>query len=160
MAGRYTNGSVSVFLMVLSIDMTLYLRFERCYDAPGNQSYLFLKKDMVFFLLWMVWLPGCGEILYGFGMPAIGKEIWRECAGEYRKALPMVYMTGKKAELKHTGYSIMIGTDYFVRSTSSMREPADLHTEYPSMKVGKLHESDISTFPGEEALKPEKNCVL
>lgn len=72
----------------------------------------------------------------------------------------MVYTTCKKPDLKHVGYAVLHSMTYPLMSTSAIREAAHMPMEYTGMKVKNLYEFLISSFPGEEALKAEKNRTL
>lgn len=45
-------------------------------------------------------------------------------------------------------------------SPSAIRNAAEMHIEYPGMKVERLYQFLMSTFPDKEALKAEKNGML
>lgn len=72
----------------------------------------------------------------------------------------IVYMASKKAQVNHTGYVILEGMPDSLLSTSGKREGAGVLIEYFGIKLEKLFESVISTFPGKAYSKSGKNCTL
>lgn len=72
----------------------------------------------------------------------------------------MVYVAGKKDDLKHAGYAIMDGIYDPLLFSLAMREAADMPMEYSDMKMENLFKFEMFTLPGDEALKDEKNQTL
>lgn len=68
----------------------------------------------------------------------------------------MVHTARKKADLKHKEYTILGSIADPLLFRSSVWEAGDMFTKYSCMKVEKLYESVMFTFPGKEALKSEK----
>lgn len=76
-----------------------------------------------------------------------GKNLTR-VREQHISALLRVYIAREKAELSDSGYSIRDGMSEPLILASTMRKAADMAMEFPGMKVGKLYEIVISTFPG------------
>lgn len=72
-----------------------------------HPSYLFLKKEDVFSLRRLVCLFGFVVVIDELSMTNGGKLVWEKPMREYGSVLPMVYMSAKQAEMKHTGYAIL-----------------------------------------------------
>lgn len=68
----------------------------------------------------------------------------------------MICTAYKNGELKHAGYAILHGIADPLFSSAAIQYAADIPMEYPVMKMEKLYEFMISTFPGKEALGAEK----
>lgn len=93
-----------------------------------------------------------GDVRYARYEKCREKDLTRSRT-ECRLALPMIYTAHKKAELKHAGYAIQDSMADPLFSHTAMREAADMAMEYPVMKVEKLYEFVMSTFPGKGAIK-------
>lgn len=110
------------------------------------------------------WSDGQAVRLFGDAKWA-GYENWGEndlpkSRGEYRLALQMFYVACKKAELSQAGYAVLDAMTDTLLSSSATRNGADMPIENSGMKLGSLYELRVSSLPGWEILKSERNHTL